>query len=209
MAEWLTAIGTLLVAIAAIYGDRIRGFLFSPDLRVSLYDPRGEFSPQRFKTVENGVPVESIRKTRWYHVQISNDKRFAVAHEVQVLIATLEKSGPNGLPMPTYAAGQLPLRWQHQEVYPAATRTIGRPERADPLYVTETKELALTPLFFPSSLQVTYRGRTTLWITIFAGSIETDSKPLRLQVAWDGEWDPGEAEMAQHLIITEEPTARR
>jgi hypothetical protein len=53
----------------------------------------------------------------------------------------------------------------------------------------------------PNNFQRSYYTPTKFWITVIATSNESDSLPLRLELAWDGQWDSGESEMAQHLVI--------
>jgi len=36
-----------------------------------------------------------------------------------------------------------------------------------------------------------------------ARSNETDSRQHRLEIAWNGEWNPGDTEMSRHLKITD------
>jgi hypothetical protein len=53
----------------------------------------------------------------------------------------------------------------------------------------------------PINMQRSHYSPTKFWVTVIAASDENDSPSLRLEVAWDGRWDAGETEMAQHLII--------
>jgi hypothetical protein len=105
--------------------------------------------------------------------------------------------------------GELPLLWLHGQVYGAA-RDLGRPTLADfvviaeDLHVTEKDkrhQLHLMPAIQPNDFQRSYYSAIRMWVTVIATSIEADSPPLRLALAWDGQWDAGEAEMARHFII--------
>jgi hypothetical protein len=64
--------------------------------------------------------------------------------------------------------------------------------------------LSLSPIVLPFNLpnQGRYTVATRLWVTVQAQSTEATSEALRLEIAWDGQWDRGEAEMAQHLKLS-------
>jgi hypothetical protein len=62
-------------------------------------------------------------------------------------------------------------------------------------------QLHLMPIIEPSNFQRSYYTGTRFWVTVIATSNEIDSLPLRLEVAWDGQWNAGESEMGQHLKI--------
>jgi hypothetical protein len=135
---------------------------------------------------------------------LSNERvgRFPAAHEARVLITQVENPGPDGRPQVAFT-GMLPLIWSHQEMWPAA-RTVGPPAIADLFYVSADRSLVitsvLTPFNFPNQGSFTQTAR--LWVTLQAQSTEGDSKPIRIEISWDGQWDRGEAEMAQHLQLS-------
>jgi hypothetical protein len=112
----------------------------------------------------------------------------------------VESPGPDQLPQAVYSA-TLPLKWRNQEADPRPSRTIGADDFADLLYVNEGGSLYLTPMIIPNNFPLRHIGATMLWVTVQALSIEADSELLRLQIAWDGQWDLGEAEMTKHLKI--------
>jgi len=55
----------------------------------------------------------------------------------------------------------------------------------------------VTPLSFPGSMQ----GETHVWVTVVARGPSGESEPVRLRIDWNGKWERGDAEMAQHLQI--------
>jgi hypothetical protein len=204
---WITAlgvVGTWLIFVAAIWGDRIRWLLFRPQLRVALENPRGE------RTIETiyKAPAEPNydRPARYYRLVASNARRWSIAHDVRILITNLEVPDASGLPTPVWT-GEIPLLWLHGQVYPAS-RNLGRPASADfviiaqDLHVSENQhQLHLMPAILPNNFQRSYYSAMHIWVTVVATSIETDSPPLRLAVDWDGAWEEGEAEMARHFKI--------
>jgi hypothetical protein len=94
----------------------------------------------------------------------------------------------------------LPIQWQNQQIFPVA-RAIGSTGRIDICSVMEGGSLQLHPLLKPNNLEVQFTKATKLVITIQARGSEADSAPLRLSLAWDGDWNEGTQEMRRHFII--------
>ena len=81
-ALYLTAFGTILVAIVALFGDRLR----PPKLRIELKDQNGELT-----TRNDGVRV------RYYYITVHNDRGgWFSAQNVRVLITRCMRPGPHG-----------------------------------------------------------------------------------------------------------------
>jgi hypothetical protein len=219
---WLGVLGTWLIFVAAIWGEKIRSSVLKPELRVILDDPRGMATTETISTiVSSGTAAASgmvssqvqlsqvqqySRPARYYHLMLSTARRWPVAHDVRILVTRLERPDPGGVPT-TVWTGEIPFRWEHAEIH-SATRTLGRPARADfavaaqDLEVSERQnQLHLLPVIEPNNFQRSYYAATQFWVTVIATSNEANSDPLRLDVAWDGQWDAGEAEMGQHLKI--------
>jgi len=200
----IQALGTLSVAVAAIWGDWLRSYLLPPRLRIELLDPRDKPITQTRQIQQGGQLVRQDSEARYYHLRLSNDKPFAVAHEAQVVFTRIERESPNGHPQTVYQVA-VPLAWRNQrELDPRPWRTVGRqPHEADLLYVRQDG-LFLTPMVVPNNFPVCYPSgqRIVFWVTVQARSIDAESEALRLEVAWDGAWEPGDAEMARHLLIT-------
>jgi hypothetical protein len=209
-AAWIAlggVIGTWFIFSAAIWGERIRSWLFKPQLRLDLISPRGEHLTETITTIDPNAdsPLRSYtRPARRYLVSVTNTNRWPIAHNVQIVIERLEREGPDGSPTPAWT-GEIPLQWVDREIHPLL-RTIGRPARAALAVVTDDstrgrKELHLMPLIEPSNFQRSYYARTHLWVTLMATADEADSQEVRLEIAWDGQWNDGDSEMAQHLTI--------
>ena len=225
MPAWIAAVGVLgtwLIFVAAIWGEKIRSSVFKPELRVMLDDPRGVATTETISTivgsgtaaasgmVPSQVQLSQVqqysRPARYYRLIVSTARRWPVAHDVRILVTRLERPDPGGVPT-TVWTGEIPFRWERAEIH-SATRTLGRPARTDfavaaqDLEVSERQnQLHLLPVIEPNNFQRSYYAATQFWVTVIATSNEADSYPLRLEVAWDGQWDAGEAEMGQHLKI--------
>jgi hypothetical protein len=202
--DWIAlggVIATLLVSVVAIFGEKIHSSLFQPELRVTLVDPHGVSTTE---TVTDNVGSQYQRPARYYLVVAQNTLKWPVAHDAQIQIKRLEAPDPSGRPT-TVWTGEIPLGWEYAQVHPLL-RTIGPPARADLAVVTQDKksgrnELKLTPVITPNNLQGSYYAATHIWVTVTATASEVESPPLRVEISWDGQWDAGETEMAQHLVV--------
>jgi len=189
-------LGTWVIAIAAIWGEKIRSKIFKPKLQLSLVDKQGLAT---FQTIP-GNPPKTI-DARYYHLRVTNGLAFPAAQEVQVLLLALDKRGPDDNPQRLFT-GPLPMVWTHQQLHPLA-RTIGHKTEAeaDLMFVREDV-LQLTPMLLPNHLAASMQGETHIWVTLVARGLNGESKPLRLRIDWDGLWEKGDAEMARHLKIS-------
>ncbi len=138
----LEALGTVAVFVVAIWGDQIRAKLAPPKLHVELSDPKGLRITQFIRPEESDEgTMQQAQKTiqsRYYHLRVINEKRFPVAHEVQVVIASLEGEGPDRYPQVIFRI-PLPLTWRNQRDFdPRPRRTVGgRSLEVDLLFVRE------------------------------------------------------------------------
>lgn len=199
-AGWVAAeaIGTWAIAIIAVWGDWLKSKIFPPILSVELLSRRG--GELIVAVFADGSQVQS----RYYHLRVTNKRKYSPANKVQIVISSISTPGPTGEPQ-VILNEPLPLRWRHQEFQPLQL-TIGHEERhADIVSVNERKQLILLTLFRTFNLQQTYTGSTHLWITARAEGENCHTDPFVIEIAWDGEWNPGEAEMERHLTISVKP----
>ncbi len=74
------AIGTTVVCILAVWGDKIRSYIAGPRLRFELHNPRGDLALRR-----------DGRRTIYYHVKIKNERHWAAARRVHILCNSISK----------------------------------------------------------------------------------------------------------------------
>lgn len=202
------AVGTVGAALVALFGAAWRAQFFPPVLRLQLLNPVGEYCPMELTWVDDTMQTRSRKGgSRFYHLRVTNERRWSPARQVQVVLTLIESPGADGQMRTEFAAGAVPMRWRHQSVYPLA-RTIGPEADCDLLTVVEDKWLELTALIAPYNLEAKRLGACHLVLTLEARSIEATSPPLRVEVHWDGKWERGDTEMGRHLVVTEtRPTA--
>ena len=209
MSWWVqlaVAIGTVGAVIVALFGP-FRAKFFPPQLSIVLADPEGELTQVRLAWMENDVEQERPEDARYYHVRVSNSRRWSPAHQAQVFLIQVEEPAADGQFAVSWA-GDLPLNWKHQQLFPLL-RTVGPTSEADLCSVVKDKWLQLHPLIVPNNLEAKRREPTKLILSVQAKSNECDSRVLRVKVAWDGDWHEGAQEMRRHLVIetVDEPVA--
>jgi hypothetical protein len=182
-------LGTWIIAAIALWGEWLKSWFpfLRPDLRIELVGLKGP------------VRQNNGRMTYYYHVRVKNvrSRRFPPAHQVRLLITRVEKPDASGQPTVEFPE-PLQLTWVRQETLPLAL-DIGPEADAALLFVGDDGAFSFTPLVFPNHFPAERQGRADFWVTLEARSIEVDSEPVRLKIAWDGQWNPGEREIARSV----------
>ena len=100
-----------------------RGKFFPPLLTLTLADKDGELTRVRLVWMQDNEPRERWEAARYYHLRVSNSRRWSPAHQVQVSLLRLEEAAAGGELIAVWS-GDIPLRWRHQETVPDPLRTI-------------------------------------------------------------------------------------
>jgi hypothetical protein len=187
------ALGTIGAVLVALFGQAFRAKFFPPRLSLQLSDRNGEATRE---SKGEGLPSQPAR---YYHVQVSNARRWSPARDVRIVLLQVEEPGPDGEPQVIWR-GDIPFGWRHGVLFPIA-RTIGPNAFADLVSVRESRRLQLHLLIAPFNLEVVRDRASTLILTLQARGNEAESSPLRVKIAWDGEWNSGEVEMRRHMKV--------
>ena len=208
--DWQAALTfvTFLVVLVALFGEAARARLFKPKLRLTLEKPRGEeakamiFPPSAEDDIIEIHRAGEGRKedARYYHLRVSNQRRWSPATQVQVYLLRIDQPGPDGQFSPQWS-GEIPLLWQYYEAL-SPIRTIGPSRNCDLCSVVKGKWMGLHPAVMPVGFGGRYRDTANLRLLLQAQSIEVNSNPLLVQINWDGKWEDGEAEMANHMVVS-------
>jgi hypothetical protein len=206
--EWIfqaaIALGTFLAVLVALFGEWAKSKWFKPDLHIRLSNPRGGLAKVTLNAPDGSSRVANAR---YYHLVVSNRKRWPVATQVQVSTLRIEEPNPGGSSRILWG-GEVPLKWKFQEIYPLQ-RTIGAEADCDFLSVVEGKGVTLLAMVMPVEFPFLYRRGpfSGVVFTLQARSAETDSNTIRVRVSWDDKWNTGEVEMANHLVVEQLPDA--
>ena len=117
--QWVLAVGTIALAVAAVWGHIIKQRWLGPKLCISLRNAKGERSE-----FSDGVI------SRYYHLRVYNKRRAVPAHNVRVVLKALYRPSANGEMNPVSLSGPLQLAWQFQGSNPQF-QTIGAESTCD------------------------------------------------------------------------------
>jgi hypothetical protein len=187
------AIGTIAIAILAIWGEKIRNYFASPRLEFSLYNARGDLT-----TWQNG------KKVIYYHLKIKNKRQWAPARRVRILCTAISKRAPDGSFLPERLIIPVQLKWPFPD-RSDSLKNIIKEEICDIGFLEEhAKEFKLALYIYPNNFQGTISANEAMRIDLIASAENFESKsPYSLEIVWDGKWSPDINEMQRHLVIKE------
>jgi hypothetical protein len=200
--ETAIAVGTIGAVIVALFGQAFRSKFFPPKVSVSLSNEDGELTKLQIALPGDSSDSLRIKDARFYHLRVSNARRWSPATDTRVVLIRLEEPGPDGR-LQVRWTGDIPLAWRHKEVFPIY-RTVGPDAYVDLCCVVDGEYFQLQTLIPPYALNPVRREPTTMVVSLQAQSTQANSAPLRLRICWDGKFDKGTEEMRSHLTITQE-----
>jgi hypothetical protein len=180
---WVLEVGTaaqIVIAVAAIWGERIRARLSRPRLQLTLRDEVGASEPRE-------VAKLGTVNVRYYRLEVRNPIRFSVANEVQVFITKIVMREQSGR-ITMQFSGASPLEWQHRELY-QTTRSIGHATVAVAnlfFLHSDFTQLTLSAQAAPPDVGDKRPGAQNLWITAVARGLNAESAALNIEIQWDG-----------------------
>jgi hypothetical protein len=205
-----TAVGTMGAVVIALFGDWVRLRLLSPKLRIRLRSAESDELPNTGLFNPNdpsGSPF--LTRSRWYHVTVTNARRWVEAKDVQVFLVRVEEPDEAG-EFTTIWSGASPLKWRHmQSLNPAATRTVGHDAEADLVALfrdaATSKEpfLQLQPMSIPVLLNPHRVGRCKLRTVLRARERQVESNHLTVEISWDGKWPEGHEKTPRGIVVRE------
>jgi hypothetical protein len=177
---------TVVLAILAIWGDRVRHFWTPPKLQVSL------------RSRETKVELISNKKTRYLHLLISNANPWNHATGVKVFVTRIERTDADSVDV--YDTGNIPLKWQFSE-YGMNPTSFGPPRICDLGYLVEGGLFQLATEFVPASCKTSIAAGVTMTVHIRAIADSVESRALVLKLSWDGTWSDDDAVMSTSFSV--------
>jgi hypothetical protein len=192
-----TALGTLAVAVLAIWGEQVRSWLAPPKLILEAHNLRGDANV----LTADGKP---IAKVIYYHLKVVNKRPWLPVRNCRVLIKGVGRRGPDNIfhPFPLVVPSQ--LVWAPASFAPILA-TVTKEQIVDFGLVIEGQDafkpaLYSTPNNFAGFVKAGDAVRYEL--AIEADNYSSDKYQV-FQVAWDGVWEFEPAKMENHLRISE------
>jgi hypothetical protein len=194
IANIFTAIGTVAVAILALWGDQIRDWLLGPRLKLSLVDPKGDLA------VRTGGG-----RVYFYHLKVKNSGRTA-ASGVRVHMRAFSRRTPAGNFIAEPLVYPLQLVWTPKSLG-ETERTIVDESTCDFGFLGETDNCFwIAALVAPNNFNGVVERNACVRFKLVATGVNILSRfPTILQVSWDGVWTGNQEEMQRHLIIERVP----
>src|SRR5688572_16068307 len=91
------AIATFGAVLVALFGQGFRAKFVPPRLALTLLNPDGEMTRCRLQwQAENGEITGRTEDCRYYHLRVSNARRWSPASQVQVQLLQMEEPAANG-----------------------------------------------------------------------------------------------------------------
>jgi len=191
LAALLTGIGTILLALVAVWGDLIRYWLAGAQLNVRLNDSCGNFGERGDK-----------KKACYFHVIVRNRRLWSPARDVRVRIEQLKMRQPDDNYIPVSLVYALPLWWTPKELQDIQ-RTIATQETCDLGNLVEGEDrFRLATAYSPLNVQNYVKAGEAIRVRIVAsGQNVTSSAPLSLEIAWDGKFPTSKDDVPKHLVV--------
>jgi hypothetical protein len=186
----LIAIGTIAVAVAAIWGDWFRSKL--APLKLALVEHTLDGEPTRFA---------SGTRVMFYHLKVVNQRGWLSAQNCRVMLVGLSKRDPSGIYQPVPMAVSWQFVWAPAEFTPPFIMLV-REQVLDFGCIEENgnrfvPRLYATPFSFQGYVGSIEAVRYQLQIE----AVNFTSPIYVVEVAWDGVWDYVPATMKGHLPI--------
>jgi hypothetical protein len=193
LASVFTAVGTVAVAILAIWGDPVRDLFLGPRLKLSVASPGGDLTKRTL-----GASVY------YYHVKIKNGRRRNAATGVRVVVKGVAKRTPSGTFIEEPLVYPLQLAWAPREPG-EIERTVVDESVCDFGYIGEQDQrfqlaLILRPNNFEGDVK---KGECLRFELAASGQNVFSFQSSVFEVAWDGAWIFNKEEMQRHLLIRE------
>jgi len=186
-------LATLLLAVIAIWGPAIKACLLAPKLELFLHDPEGDRIDMR---AADGTTVPS----RWYHLRLTNKRRFAVAHNARVVVTAISRPAADHSMELQRRSGPIQLVWQHGRLLPQYL-TLGPDRICDLGRLEKDNAFRLELMLVPNNADPCVRKGEEMWVEVVGQADETETKPLLLSITWDGTWSEDTSDMKKHLVV--------
>lgn len=198
LAGFLTAIGTIAVAVLAIWGDRVRDALAGPRITLRLRDERGSLTTRG-----------THQRVIYWHLELINHRRWSPIRNVRLLVTSIEKMRPNGTFFPEHLPVPVQLTWAFPQFHELSPTVVDR-DFSDLGYLDEGKDrFALSPYFVPNNFTGFFSKGEAMRVSISAAADNFSSiDPLVREISWNGQWDDDMEEMRKHLTIAQMQSLR-
>jgi len=193
----LTAIGTLAVAVLAIWGDWFRAKFAPGKLAIEIHNLTGDLTHLK-------LPNGGLMHTYFFHLKIVNKRHWISPKNCRVLLQAMSKRGPDNEFHPIPMAVPLQFVWAPAEITPPVV-TIHHKQILDFGIMTEGEQKFVPKLYSYSNnfRGVIAAGEAIRYSLEIVSDAYVSEKYQVFEVAFDGVWSANPTEMQNHLRIRE------
>jgi hypothetical protein len=194
--DGVVALGTLLVAATAIWGDWFRAKFLPHKLTLTGPIPAGGF-PTTYATGARAMFVQ---------FKVINERRLS-ARNCRVMLVGISRRDPSGNFQPEPMVYPCQFTWSPLEFMPPIM-TIIREQKLDLGYVNENDQAFVPRLYYqPFNFHGSVRPNEAVRYEIQIEAENFTSPRYVVEVAWDGQWSFVPDQMRRHLPVSP-PTTR-
>jgi hypothetical protein len=207
--EWSTfwnsvgAVGSILVAIMAIWGEWVRSIFVGPKLKLIPHNFRGTITTLTEIDRKTLEPIRSY-KAIYYHLRVDNSRRWVTAKNCRVLLRQLHRRGPDGEFHIIPLVVPLQFVWSPAEWAPTL-QTVADNEILDLGAITELSGKFEPKCYVTSANFQGFVGPNEA--VRYSLSIVADNyvspKVQVFEVAWNGKWSENLDDMEKYVTIKE------
>jgi hypothetical protein len=186
----IAAIGTIVLAALAIWGDWIRAKLAPPKLTIEPHNLSG-----------NVTSFTTGSRVIFYQLKVKNHRSWIPAKNCRVLLTQITKRGPDGSFIPLPMSVPMPIVWAPAELTPPII-TLGKEQVLDLGFLEENTD-KFTPRLYalPNDFKgFVHKDEAVRYFCEIVSDNYVSKKPTVVEVAWDGEWSDNLDQMSQHLV---------
>jgi hypothetical protein len=195
----LGTVATFLAVFVALFGAWLRNWIWPPTLTVSLVSSEGYSSNLWIFDKATGKQLHQTPGF-WYHVSVENRTRWNPVTDLYIFILSIEVRDAAGNFIPSWV-GRCPLGWRHESN--PQPKKVGYSSECDLCHILkEPLEVRLTPIV-PGQVPDVYGEPIRIALTLQARGIEAESKPLRIEISWDGKWADNKDDLKRHFVVKE------
>lgn len=194
IANGLVAIGTIAIAILAIWGDWFRSKFIPPKLSIQVHNFHGDLT-----SYAGGTPV------LFYHLKVVNYRSWSPAKNCRVLLMAIYKREPDDSQFHRVNFN-VPSQffWAPFEITPPQI-TLAKEQILDFGKIEKTENKFKPCLYLiPNNFQGYVEAKSAIRyaLNIVADNYNSDKYQV-FEVSWNGQWSDNLDIMAQNLIIKE------
>jgi hypothetical protein len=190
-----TALGTVAVAVLAIWGEGIRSAIAGPRLALSVRE-RG------FRTPKGSG--EDKWTAIYYHVEVNNKRSWSPAKAVRVMVIGIAKKRPDGSYMAEPLIAPMQLTWAYPEAHELFPTIAKRTETCDLGYLDQRDVwFILSTYIKPSTFPGRLGRNESMQVILVASAHNGESEPLTVEITWDGTWPETDGDIPKRLVVKE------